>query len=235
VLKTGKVLSNERKISKQAMTRNKTQNRKIKIALVLTILIAMIFGKNLLERKNFNELGDSFISFYEDRLMVESYIFSISEKLFRIKLLVNHCEFESDYSHVIDEIIDYEEGILTLVHEFENTKLTITEEGFLTDFKKIIQENLRIADYASLYSDSTGINEKRVKEYNSYIERAILDLEKLSQIQLDEGKILAMNSDKVVNRSKIWAQFEVAALVILLVIIYLLIYTSRSIRNGIVD
>jgi hypothetical protein len=217
------------------MTRNKTQNRKIKVALVLTILIAMIFGKNLLERKNFNELGDSFISFYEDRLMVESYIFSISEKLFRIKLLVNHCEFESDYSHVIDEIIAYEEGILTLVHEFENTKLTITEEGFLTDFKKIIQENLRIADYASLYSDSSGINEMKVKEYNSYIERAILDLEKLSQIQLEEGKILAMNSDKVVNRSKIWAQFEVAALVILLVIIYLLIYTSRTIRDGIVD
>jgi hypothetical protein len=217
------------------MTRSKTQNRKIKVALVLTILIAMIFAKNLLERKNFNELGDSFISFYEDRLMVESYIFSISEKLFRIKLLVNHCEFESDYSHVLEEIIAYEEGILTLVHEFENTKLTITEEGFLTDFKKIIQENLRIADYASLYSDSSGINELKVKEYNSYIEKAILDLEKLSQIQVDEGKILAMNSDKVVNRSKIWAQFEVAALVILLVIIYLLIYTSRTIRDGIVD
>ncbi|MFD2202148.1 MCP four helix bundle domain-containing protein [Shivajiella indica] len=217
------------------MTRSKNQNRKIKVAMVLTILIAMIFGKNLLERKNFNQLGDSFISFYEDRLVVESYIFSISEKLFRIKLLVNHCEFESDYSHVIDEIIQYEEGILTLVHEFENTKLTITEEGFLTDFKKIIQENLRIADYASLYSDSSGINSVKVKEYNSYIERAITDLEKLSQIQLEEGKILAMNSDKVVNRSKIWAQFEVAALVILLVIIYLLIYTSRSIRNGIVD
>jgi hypothetical protein len=122
-----------------------------------------------------------------------------------------------------------------LVHEFENTKLTITEEGFLTDFKKIIQENLRIADYAALYSDSTGINNKNVKEYNAYIERAILDLEKLSQIQLEEGKILAMNSDKVVNKSKIWAQFEVAALVILLVIIYLLIYTTRSIKSGIAD
>lgn len=217
------------------MTRSKAQNRKIKIALVLTFLIAMIFGKNLLERRNFNELGDGFISFYEDRLMVESYIFSISEKLFRIKLLVNHCEFESDYSHVIDEIIEYEEGILVLVHEFENTKLTITEEGFLTDFKKIIQENLRIADYAALYSDSKGINEKNVKEYNSYIERAITDLEKLSQIQLEEGKILAMNSDKVVNKSKIWAQFEVAALVILLVIIYLLIYTTRTVKNGIAD
>lgn len=217
------------------MSKNKNQNRKLKAAIVLTILIAMIFGKNVLERKNFNELGDSFISFYEDRLMVESYIFSISEKLFRIKLLVNHCEFESDYSHVIDDIVAYEEDILGLVIDFENTKLTNVEAEFLGDFKGIIQNNLRISDYALLYSEESGINAEKVIEYNSYIERAITDLEKLSQIQLDEGKILAMNSDKVVNRSKIWAQFEVAALVILLVIIYLLIYTSRNIRTGIVD
>jgi hypothetical protein len=86
-----------------------------------------------------------------------------------------------------------------------------------------------------LYSEDSGINSKSVKEYNAYIERAVSDLEKLSQIQIDEGKKLAMNSDRVVNRSRIWAQFEVAALVILLVIIYLLIYTSRSIKADFVD
>jgi hypothetical protein len=216
------------------MIPEKSKNRKLKIALILTFLILLIFGKNLLERRNFNELGDSFISFYEDRLVVESYIFSISEKLFRIKLLVNHCDFENDYSHVIDDIIAYEEGILKLVGDFESTKLTTKEEGFLNDFKGIIENNLRIAEYAQLYSDEKGVNTENVKEYNTYIERAITDLEKLSQIQLEEGKILAMNSDQVVNRSKIWAQFEIAALVILLVVIYLLIYTSKKINEEIV-
>jgi hypothetical protein len=217
------------------MSRTITQKRKLKVAIILTVLIIMIFGKNILERRNFNELGNSFVTFYEDRLVVESYIFSISEKLFRIKLLVNHCQFESDYSHVVEEISTYENDILKLVKEFEDTKLTIAEAGFLTDFKKIIKENLRIADYQSLYSTETGINSVKVKEYNSYIEKAILDLEKLSQIQIEEGKKLAANSDKVVNRSKIWSQFEVAALVILIVIIYLLIYTSRSIKSNFVD
>ncbi len=217
------------------MPKNEPHNRKLKVAIILTIIIVMIFGKNVLERKNFNELGDTFVSFYEDRLVVESYIFSISENLFRIKLLINHCEFESDYTHVIDEISDYEASILKLVESFEKTKLTETEKGFLTDFKKIIENNLRIADYALLYSEESGINTKSVKEYNSYIERAISDLEKLSLIQIEEGKKLAENSDKVVNRSRIWAQFEVAALVILLIIIYLLIYTSRSIKADFVD
>lgn len=213
------------------MNKKKYQNRKVKVAIILTFLIVVIFGKNFFERKNFNELGDSFISFYEDRLVVESYIFSISEKLFRIKLLINHCEFESDYSNTVEEISNYEERILRLVKEFEKTKLTEVEESFLTDFKRIIMDNLRIADYKLIYSDSEGINETKVKEYNTYIERALRDLEKLSQIQIDEGKKLAMNSDKVVNRSKIWSQFELAALIILLGIIYFLIYSSRSKPN----
>lgn len=217
------------------MSRTIAQQKKLKVAIILTVLIVMIFGKNILERRNFTQLGNSFVSFYEDRLVVESYIFSISEKLFRIKLLVNHCQFESDYSHVIDEISTYENEILQLVKEFEDTKLTITEAGFLSDFKKIIQENLKIADYALLYSNDSGINVAKVTEYNSSIERALVDLEKLSLIQIEEGKKLAANSDKVVHRSKIWSQFEVAALVILIVIIYLLIYTSKSIKSDFVD
>ena len=216
------------------MSANKSKNRKFKIAIILTFLVLVIFGKNFQERRNFNQLGDSFISFYEDRLVVESYIFSISEKLFRIKLLVNHCDFESDYSHVVEDIVQYEKDILKLVHSFENTKLTTKEESFLNDFKNIIENHLRIEDYSQLFSEETGVQEENVKQYNLYIERAIVDLEKLSQIQLEEGKILAMNSDSVVNRSKLWAQFEIAALLILLGIIYLLVFTSNKLNEEIV-
>ncbi len=210
-------------------------NNKLKTAIVLTFLLLVIFGKNILDRKNFNELEETFISVYEDRLVVESYIFSISENLFRIKLLVNHCWEESDYSNALKEIEQYEEMILQTVETFEKTNLTDAEEVFLTDFREIIETNLRIGDYELLYSEASGINTEQVHIYNQYIERAISDLEKLSQIQIDEGKKLAENSEKVVTRSRIWAQFEIAALVILVLIIYLLIYTSRTIKSELID
>ncbi|SNS56442.1 Four helix bundle sensory module for signal transduction [Belliella buryatensis] len=213
----------------------KSLNNKLKAAIVLTFLLLVIFGKNILDRKNFNELEASFISVYEDRLVVESYIFSISENLFRIKLLVNHCWEESDYSHVLEEIEDYEDQILKTVETFETTNLTDAEEEFLGDFKGIIMNNLRISDYESLYSDEFGINTAQVHIYNEHIERAITDLEKLSLIQIEEGRRLADNSEKVVNRSRIWAQFEIAALAMLLLIIYLLIYTSRNIKSELID
>lgn len=213
----------------------KSLNNKLKAAIVLTFLLLVIFGKNILDRKNFNELEASFASVYEDRLVVESYIFTISEHLFRIKLLVNHCWEETDYSHVIEDIEGYEEKILKNVDTFEKTNLTASEDEFLKDFRTIIETNLRIADYELLYSDEKGINYAQVHTYNEYIERAIGDLEKLSNIQLEEGHRLAINSEKVVTRSRIWAQFELAALVILLLIIYLLIYTSRNIKSELID
>ncbi|MCH7412927.1 MCP four helix bundle domain-containing protein [Belliella sp. R4-6] len=213
----------------------KSLTNKLKAAIILTFLLLVIFGKNILDRKNFNELEESFVSVYEDRLVVESYIFTIAENLFRIKLLVNHCWEETDYSHVLEDIEEYEESILKTVETFERTNLTDSEEVFLKDFRGIIESNLRIADYELLYSEETGINEKQVHIYNGYIERAIKDLEKLSLIQLEEGQKLAVNSEKVVNRSRIWAQFEIAALVILLLIIYLLIYTSRNIKSELID
>lgn len=209
----------------------KSVNNKLKFAIALTFILMMIFGKNFLERKYFNELGEAFVSVYEDRLVVESYIFSISENLFRIKLLVNHCQQESDYSNVLAEIVAYEDNILKTVETFEKTKLTKPEDEFLNNFKDIIQNNLRISDYNFLYSEETGINTDKVEEYNAAIERAIINLEQLSKIQIEEGKKLAMNSSKVVNKSRIWAQFEVAALVILLILIYVLIYTTRKIKS----
>lgn len=213
------------------MNRAKIQQNKIRIAILLTFIIAIIVGKNILERRSFNDLGKSFISVYEDRLVVEGYIFSISENLFRIKLLVNHCELESDYSNVIGEIEVLEDKILVVVDDFEKTGLTANEAVFLTDFRKIIEENLRIGNYELLYTESDGVNVAQVKKYNESIERALIDLEKLSQIQMEEGKRLADEADRVVNKSKIWAQFELAALIVLALIIYLLLYTKRAINS----
>ncbi|UJP65239.1 MCP four helix bundle domain-containing protein [Mongoliitalea daihaiensis] len=213
------------------MSKHKIQQNKIRIAILLTFILAIIVGKNVLERRSFNDLGKSFISVYEDRLVVEGYIFSISENLFRIKLLVNHCELESDYSNVIGEIETLEEKILAVVEDFEKTGLTANEAIFLTDFRTIIEENLRIVNYDLLYSDSDGINLTQVRSYNESIEQALIDLEKLSQIQMEEGKRLADEADRVVNKSKIWAQFELVALIVLALIIYLLLYTKRTINS----
>lgn len=200
------------------------KKRKISGFLIISLLLAMLYGKNLLERQSFRSVSSTLSDVYEDRLLVESYIFQISEKLFTIQKLIDHCNFNFDYSKVVSEISNEEEAILKLVLAFEQTQLTKEEELLLMDFKEIIEKDLSIKSYQLLYNDSSGVNGEQVKVYDQKIARAQQDLEKLSSIQLEEGEKLVSKAKILINRSQIWAQFELALLLVFIVVIYIYIF-----------
>ena len=177
-----------------------------------------------MERQSFRAVSGTLSNVYEDRLLVESYIFQISEKLFKIQRLVDHCTINYDYSKAVVEISMEEQAILKIVGAFESTQLTEQEALLLADFKQIIVKDLSIKSYQLLYNDSSGVNEEQVKVYDQKIARAQQDLVKLSSIQLEEGEKLVSKAKSLINRSQIWAQFELALLLILVLVIYVYIF-----------
>lgn len=200
------------------------KKRKISGFLIIGALVVMLYGKNLLERQSFRAVSSTLSEVYEERLLMESYIFQISEKLFTIQKLVDHCTLNYDYSKVVAEISKEEQAILKLLEAFEATQLTEQETTLLTDFKRIIEKDLSIKSYQVLYNDSSGVNEAQVKVYDQKIARAQQDLEKLSAIQLEEGGKLVSKAKTLINRSQIWAQFELALLLIFILVIYIYIF-----------
>ncbi|MFC3881977.1 MCP four helix bundle domain-containing protein [Algoriphagus namhaensis] len=210
------------------------KRKKLKAILVIAVLLGLIYAKNSLERESFKEMGRAFTEVYEDRLVVNSYIFSISENLFEIQELVDHCDIDSDYSQAVNQIKSKEDEILTIISDFEQTKLTEKEAELLADFKKIIENDLRITSYDLLYSDSLGVNVEQVKLYDARISRAHNDLDQLSKIQVSEGDRVTRQAKRLLNRSQIWSQFEVALLVILILVLYLLIFRDSKRNRGVV-
>jgi len=200
------------------------KKRKISGFLIIGALVVMLYGKNLLERQSFRAVSSTLSEVYEERLLMESYIFQISEKLFTIQKLVDHCTINYDYSKVVAEISKEEQAILKLLEAFEATQLTEQETALLADFRRIIEKDLSIKSYQLLYNDSTGVNEAQVKVYDQKIARAQQDLEKLSAIQLEEGGKLVSKAKTLINRSQIWAQFELALLLIFILVIYIYIF-----------
>ena len=200
------------------------KKRKISGFLIIGVLLVLLYGKNLLERQSFRAVSGTLSNVYEDRLLVESYIFQISEKLFKIQRLVDHCTINYDYSKAVVEISMEEQAILKIVGAFESTQLTEQEALLLADFKRIIEKDLSIKSYQLLYNDSSGVNEEQVKVYDQKIARAQQDLVKLSSIQLEEGEKLVSKAKSLINRSQIWAQFELALLLILVLVIYVYIF-----------
>lgn len=210
------------------------KRKKVRAMLIIGVLLLLIYVKNLIERQAFKDISNTFTEVYNDRLVVEGYIFQISEKLFQIQKLVDHCDVGYDYSKVIDEIAGHEKGILVIVEDFEATKLTQQEDGYLTDFKKIIVNDLSIKNYNLLYSDSSGVNQSQVKLYDQKITQARKDLENLSKIQMEEGEKLISKAKVQINRSQIWAQFEVALLIVLIIVIYILLFRKSEGQSEII-
>ncbi|MHA7130327.1 MCP four helix bundle domain-containing protein [Algoriphagus namhaensis] len=209
--------------------------KKIKAFVVIALLLGLIYAKNLIERQSFKEMGRAFTEVYEDRLVVNAYIFTISESLFKIQELVDHCDIDNDYSQAIQQIKNEEDKILSIIMEFEQTKLTPEEDALLKDFKTIIENDLRIGSYDLLYSDTAGVNVQQVKLYDARISKAHADLDQLSKIQVAEGDKVTRQAKRLLNRSQIWSQFEVALLVILILVMYLLIFRDSKRTKGVIS
>ncbi|WP_297338363.1 MCP four helix bundle domain-containing protein [Algoriphagus sp.] len=211
------------------------KRRKIRALFIISILLLLIYAKNLIERQSFQSISGTFTEVYNDRLVVEGYIFQISEHLFQIQKLVDHCNLDYDYSKVVDEIEGHENQILTLVEDFEATNLTTQEDEYLRDFKKIIVNDLTIKSYDLLYDEEEGVNVDQVKLYDQKISQARGDLENLSTIQMQEGEKLISKAKRLINRSQIWAQFEVALLIILIIVMFLLVFRKSEDTKGIIS
>ncbi|MEP1086092.1 MCP four helix bundle domain-containing protein [Algoriphagus sp.] len=208
------------------------KKRKITALAIIGLLVLFMFGTNLTERQAFKNISSTFTEVYNDRLVVEGYIFRISENLFRIQKLVDHCDSNYDYSRVVDEIAAHEQSILEIVNNFEKTNLTTSEEQYLKDFRSIIENDLQIKNYSLLYSDSSGVNLSQVQLYDKKISKAQEDLDNLSKIQMEEGEKLINKANIIINRTQIWSQFEVALLIILSLTLYLLLFRNKMILNN---
>ncbi|PZX59206.1 chemoreceptor-like protein with four helix bundle sensory module [Algoriphagus ratkowskyi] len=204
------------------------KKRKITALVVIGLLMLLMYGTNLTERQAFKNISNTFTEVYNDRLVVEGYIFRISENLFRIQKLVDHCDNNFDYSNVVDKIAEHERNILGIVDAFEKTNLTENEEQYLTDFRNIIENDLQIENYSLIFSDSSGINLSQVQLYDDKISKAQQDLDNLSKIQLEEGEKLINKANIIINRSQIWSQFEVALLIILALTLYLTLFRNKE-------
>jgi hypothetical protein len=210
------------------MRRNAYIRFKIKIAIALTAILLLIFIKSIVDKQNVDELESAFISVYEDRLVVQEHIFSITEMVFRMRLLVTESRTMEEYQDVRQKVIDYHTQILKVINDFEETKLTPKEAEYLAEFKDLISNKLEIQSYFTADIEDKNIDyQETLRRFDADFERVLTDLRELSNIQLEEGGKLTVRSYQIKARSDIWLNFEYAVLFILLIIIGILAFTSQ--------
>lgn len=203
--------------------------RKISAALLLTAIFVLVFVKNIVENQYVNELGASFASVYEDRLVVESYIFRLSDHLFRKKIMIDTSRRPQDVAKIRVAIDGHNAAITKLIEEYEKTKLTKAENTAFADLKTNLDEMKELERaYFQSAQRGQGLSESKARIDDNFNE-ASKNLRDLSAIQVSEGKLLNDHSKKIIAESSLLTQFELGIIIAIGLMIVVLIFESTSV------
>ena len=203
--------------------------RKISAALLLMAIFVLLFVKNMLDSKNVSKLGSSFSSVYEDRLLVESYIYRMSEHLFRKKIIIDTAEHGASAMQVKPVVERYNQSIEHLIDAYERTKLTEAERVYFSDFKTNVRKLAAFENEYFQTIESEPSNAEAKRRIDTQFNMASNNLDMLSGIQISEGKILNDNTQKIVAGSSILTQFETGILIAVGLMVLVLIFESTTI------
>ena len=187
--------------------------QKTTAAVLLAAIFAVIFIVNRLENNKINELGESMNSVYEDRLMVENYIFRLSGLLYEKKILLDQCVGMEQGEEYFRYLRDQNTAIALLVEDYDRTQLTEQEATLFNDFKNQL---LVIQNQESRFLNSDdGSNEVLASSLNASFQNANVLLMGLSNVQINVGKSVNERSKELVAGSTILTRFELGMLVII--------------------
>ena len=197
-------------------------------AILLAVILGLTMLTNLLERKRFKELEASFTSIYEDRLLVESYLFHLYDNLKRKQDLFELAA-QQGVSHTINsELNVYRQERIELIDKYAQTYLTVEEDDKFGDLRATFQRIDDLEEEISLLEAEAKIPKDLIREHDKITVEAFSTLSALSDIQTSEGELLREKSKKIILGSVSISHFEMTILIAIAVIIQALVFSSST-------
>lgn len=197
---------------------------KTKVALGLGAIFILFFLTTIQDKSRFETLRDSFSSVYKDRLMVESYIYEISNRLHEKKLLFGSAQAD-EIEEVSSEKAHLDGQISALVTSYDQTKLTAEEarvfELLKNDLNRLSEAETRILTRSELNQQSAP---GALEDLHAHLE---MGLNKLSNVQINEGMNLVNNTERIIAGSYVSSQLEIGLLIIVGLFLQAIIMNAR--------
>lgn len=193
--------------------------QKIRAATVLAVVFGLMLITNRLDKNYFSELQTSFASVYQDRLLVESYIYQLSGLLHHKKMLMSEPRRTGETILATQRTLS--DSIEGLVASYATTQLTETEARLFDDLQRQL---------AHLQSTEARYRIGNQTVIEGQYQRLFATLDGLSAVQLTETKNIITNSNRIIASSNATSQLEIGILVIAGLIVQVLILASKSER-----
>lgn len=200
---------------------------RIKIAFLLIAMLIMVFAKNRMNTSHVTELGNSFASVYEDRLMVESYIYQLSGLIYQKKIAAAGTNAPQEFEGLKQKLEQQNHAIRKLLAAYQKTKLTRDEALHFASLKKNLNTLSTLEDQL-LQNPTLTLNPVNRQQMDQLLNTTSENLQALSGIQVAEGKLMHYHSKQLVAGSTLLTYFELSLLILLAIFIQALVFSSRG-------
>lgn len=201
---------------------------KMTAALLLTLVLVLMLGTVIIDKRSVSRLESAFASVYEDRLLVESYIYHLADHLYRKKIMIESCVDLQDAGRIRQQLQSHNEAIQVLLSKYEETRFTQTETSRFNDLK----QNIRTMETLEAdYLDSEDFNQPlrpSLKAVEQQFVLALDNLHALSGIQVEEGKGLHDDSHRVIAGFVLLSHFEIVILIGIGILIQILLFAAKT-------
>lgn len=186
---------------------------KILASAALLSLCLLVLASNYIDRKHTDDVKTTISTLYEDRLIAEVYILKMITSLYEIKETI-----QMDIN-----AIDKDNQVSN--HLFEINK---TNQAYLkTKFTKL--ETLKAKKLMLLLSTIEININKNNRIALIQIDKALNLLNELSAIQVEESKKIMTYAESLYLAGKNSSQFVVALIVVILIVLQAIVFSSRTI------
>lgn len=212
--------------------------QKLKVALLLACIMALVVISSLLERQNMKRINNGFTSIYTDRLVPAIDLFYLNEHIYQKQLLLTN--FLSAPGHapttqIRETLLRYNYLIDSLITDYEKTYLVRKESEYLGAFKlslrdlKMLEESaLSLYEHNSIQAAIQLFSQKSTMLFAQITEQMSV----LIKIQSTVGSELFKDSKSIVDSSHILSTLQIVIAVIIGMIVQVLVFSSKLINRS---
>jgi hypothetical protein len=198
------------------MLKRRTIKQRIHAGFILAAAFLLVLASNRLNNRNFSTVEHGVDSVFEDRLVVQEYIYTLNNLFHKKELFLANSTTDNK------AIPQYPE-IKNILADFEKTDLTREESLFLTSLKENYTE-LKTLEINHTKNDSSK------EEIISVLNSISRNLDELAEVQLLEGRQLTQRSKRSLGMNQLLSSIEIVFLIII-GILFLVIVFHRDKSN----
>lgn len=199
--------------------------QKTKIAFLLFCIMACTILIRLLEDRSIKEMGTSFVSMYNDRLVPATDLFFVAEQIHAKRhLLASNTAQNTPAGQERSASID--KGIDSLLNKYAKTFLVKSEKSHLQSLKNSLEQS-RAIEKRIQGNTASALDLELAKKSYAQVSAQLLAL---TQIQTKVGNELISESKEILTGSQFYSTIQFVLAIVIGILIVSIIFASNVIK-----